>query len=185
MELYPVKAILLYIAIYILVTALSVPGAVWLTIAGGFLFAQPWATLYVVTGATTGAILLFCIAKSGLGDRLLPEKGGRLERMRQGFCKQGASYLLFLRLAPIFPFWLVNIAPAFLGVSLFTYSWTTLLGILPGAFVYAQLGASLDLFIAANGGQVSLASFWSLKMQLAFFGLALLALLPVFLKRYR
>jgi uncharacterized membrane protein YdjX (TVP38/TMEM64 family) len=181
---HPWTAPLAYMLAYVLVVALSVPGATVMTLSGGFLFGAMAGTLYAVIGATIGATLLFLVAKTSLGDVLLTRMGGRVERMRQGFAEDALSYLLVLRLIPIFPFFLVNLAPAFLGVPLRVYMVATFLGIIPAGFVYALAGAGIGS-VLDRGGALSASGILTPQILGALVGLALLAMLPVIYKRFR
>jgi uncharacterized membrane protein YdjX (TVP38/TMEM64 family) len=145
-----IGALAIYAAIYVVVVALSLPGGLILTLAGGFLFGWFLGGLVTVIAATAGATLIFLIARSSLGETLAERAGPRLAALRDGFQADALNYLLFLRLVPVFPFWLVNIAPALLGVSLKTYLIGTFFGIVPGTFAFAFLGAGLDSVIAAQ-----------------------------------
>jgi uncharacterized membrane protein YdjX (TVP38/TMEM64 family) len=129
---------------------LSLPGGAVLTIAGGFLFGWFLGGVASIVGATIGACAVFLIARSSLGDFLAARAVPWLSRFRQGFQEDAFSYLLFLRLVPIFPFWLVNLAPGLLGVSFATYVATTILGIIPGTFAYSLAGNGLDSLIEAQ-----------------------------------
>lgn len=180
---HPWTAPLGYMFVYIAVVVFSLPVATVMTVSGGFLFGAVAGTLYAVIGATVGATLLFLIAKTSLGDVLLARAGGRFERMRQGFADDALSYLLVLRLIPIFPFFLVNLAPAFLGVSLRTYVIATFFGIMPGGFVYALAGAGIGS-VLDQGGAVSIGGVLTPQILGALFGLALLAMLPVVYRRF-
>lgn len=180
----PVTAPLVYMALYTTATALSIPGAVFLTLIGGFLFPQPWATAYVVTAATLGAMLIFLAAKTALGESLRKKAGGLIEKMRAGFQDNAVSYLLFLRLVPIFPFWLVNLAPAFFGVPLFTFAWTTFFGIIPGSFVFSQAGAGLGA-IFDSGDTFSIDAVLNNDIKIALIALGVFALLPVVIKKIK
>lgn len=177
-EQHPVLAPLAFLAVYAAVIALSVPGGAILTIAGGFLFGIVPATLYVVVGATIGATIVFLIARSTLGDALRARAGPRIRRMEEGFRKDALSYLLVLRLIPAFPFWLVNIVPALLGVPIRTYVLGTLVGIIPGSFVYASVGNGLGAVFDA-GQTPDLAVIFEPAILLPIVGLAVLALLPI------
>lgn len=139
-----------YALIYVLAVAVSVPGGALLTITGGFLFGWLAASIVTVLAATIGATLVFLIARSALGHVLARKAGPRLQRLAEGFREDALSYLLFLRLVPVFPFWLVNLAPALLGVPLPVYVTGTLIGIIPGTVAFAVLGAGLDSIIAAQ-----------------------------------
>lgn len=143
-------ALAAFIAIYAAVVALSVPGGAVMTIAGGFLFGWLAGGIASVIAATIGATVIYLVAKSTLRDFLTARAGPRLTRFAEGFREDAFSYLLFLRLVPIFPFWLVNLAPGLLGVSFPTYVLTTSLGILPGTFAFSLAGNGLDSVIGAQ-----------------------------------
>lgn len=181
---HPYLAPVIYIALYALTTALSIPGGAILSIFGGFLFPQPFSTLFVVIGATIGATAIFLIAKTAFGETLKEKTGDKLQKMRSGFEENAASYLLFLRLVPLFPFWLVNLAPAFFGVALFTFVWTTFIGIIPGAFVFTQAGAGLDAIFAA-GESFSVDSIFNNQIKIALVALGIFALIPIIIKKIR
>lgn len=181
---YPLLAPLMFIAIYMISTAFSIPGGIFLSIFGGFLFPQPYSTIYVVTGATLGAIIIFLAAKTALGDYMKGKAGPLMIKMQEGFREDAASYLLFLRLVPIFPFWLVNLAPAFFGVSLRTFAWTTFIGIIPGAFVFTQAGVGLGA-IFDSGESLSINTIFNTQVKIALIALGIFALLPVAIKKLR
>ncbi len=143
-------ALACFIALYAVTVALSLPGGAVLTIAGGLLFDWFLGGTASVIGATPGATVVFLIARSTLRDFLVARAGPRLKRFSDGFREDAFSYLLFLRLVPIFPFWLVNLAPGLLGVSFATYVVTTFLGIIPGTFAFALAGNGLDSVIEAQ-----------------------------------
>lgn len=143
-------ALAVFVALYALTVALSLPGGAVLTIAGGFLFGWLVGGAASVIGATLGAVAVFIVAKSALSDVLQARAGPMLSRFREGFHRDAFSYLLFLRLVPIFPVWLVNLAPALLGVPFTTYVVTTILGIIPGTFAFSLAGAGLDSVIEAQ-----------------------------------
>jgi uncharacterized membrane protein YdjX (TVP38/TMEM64 family) len=193
-------AVLSYMALYIVAIALSVPGAVFLTVAGGFLFGLVIGTTAAVIGATIGATIIFLIARTALGEPLLRRAGPRASQLAQGFREDAFSYLLFLRLVPAFPFFLVNLVPAFAGVGLLPFVAATALGVIPGALVYAFAGTGLDSVIAAQkeghdaclaAGKGGCAMTFNatdvLTPQLigALIALGLLALVPVVVKRLR
>ena len=168
-----------YIAIYGALVALSVPGAAVLTIAGGFLFGIWTGAVCAVIGATLGATALFVAARAGLGG--LAQRAGRfVSQLEAGFRADAFSYLLVLRLVPIFPFWLVNLVPALVGVRLATFVLATFLGIIPGSFVYASLGSGLGSVVE----EPDLAIVFEPRVLLPVVGLALLALIPVGYKRW-
>lgn len=167
-----------YMAIYIVVVAFSLPGGAIMTITGGFIFGPVFGTLWTVIGATIGATALFVAAKTSLGDYFRSRAAGRIKRMEEGFRENAFNYLLFLRLVPIFPFFLVNLAPAFLGVSLRTYVVATFVGIIPGTFIYALVGNGLGAIFDA-GGTPNLGIIFRPEIFAGLIGLALLAVFPV------
>lgn len=178
-------AIMAFIVIYAVSTALSLPGGAVLTITGGFLFGTWFGTLYAVIGATAGAIAVFLIAKTSLGDALRAKAGPSLRKMEAGFRENALSYLLVLRLIPLFPFFLVNIVPAFLGVPLRTYAIATFFGIIPGAFVFASVGSGIDSVLAQMDSEFDPASVLTPQVITALVGLAVLSLLPVAYKKFK
>lgn len=145
-----VLAVLAYIGLYIAAVALSVPGAVFLTVSGGFLFGVGVGGSAAVIGATIGATVIFLVARTALGEPLLRRAGPRVAQLAQGFRDDAFSYLLFLRLVPAFPFFLVNLVPAFAGVRLGPFVLATALGVIPASFVYAFAGTGLDSVISAQ-----------------------------------
>jgi uncharacterized membrane protein YdjX (TVP38/TMEM64 family) len=175
-----IVAALLYVAVYSLLVALSVPGAAVLTIAGGFLFGTWLGALCAVIGATLGATMIFLAARAGLGG--LAQRAGRfIGKLEAGFRADAFNYLLVLRLVPIFPFWLVNLVPALVGVRLTTYVLATFLGIIPGTFVYASIGNGLGDVVE----EPDLRILFKPSVLVPIVGLALLALIPVGYKRWR
>jgi uncharacterized membrane protein YdjX (TVP38/TMEM64 family) len=180
----PVLAALAYAGVYAAVAAFSIPGGAVLTILGGFLFGTWLGTAYAVTGATIGSVAVFLAARTALADTLRAKAGGAVQRMRQGFQENALSYLLFLRLIPVFPFWLVNLVPALVGVRLGTYVLGTFAGIIPGTLVYASVGNGLDALVAA-GGAPSLGIIFRPEILGPIVGLGVLSLLPVAVKKWK
>lgn len=195
-------AIALYIALYIAIAALSIPGGLIVTVASGLLFGWLIGTIATVIGATIGATLLFLTARTSLGEPLRRKAGPWLSQFQKGFEKDAFNYLLFLRLVPAFPFWLVNLAPAFLGVRLSTYVITTLIGIIPGSLAFAYTGFGLESVIAAQKAAyeqclaekaadatcsftLEASSLVTREIIIAFLLLSIMALLPVLIKRLR
>lgn len=179
---HPYLAPIAYMAAYFAVTVLSIPGAIFLTLLGGFLFPQPFSTIYVVIGATLGAVILFLIAKTALGEPLRKKAGPFIQKMEKGFQENAASYMLFLRFVPLFPFWLVNLAPAFFGVPLWTFIWTTFVGIIPGVFVFTQIGAGLGSILDSSE-KLTLSSALTTDVKIALIALGIFALLPILIKK--
>ncbi len=173
-----------YMLVYIAATAISVPGAVFITLAGGFMFG-PWlATLYVVISATIGACLLFLAVKTALGAWLSQKAGGWVAKMEKGFQHDAFAYLLSLRLIPIFPFWVINIVPALLNVPLRTFFFATLIGIIPGSFVYCLVGNGLGA-VFASGQQPNLGIIFQPKILIPLLLLAALSLVPMIYKKLK
>jgi uncharacterized membrane protein YdjX (TVP38/TMEM64 family) len=175
-------AALVFMAVYIVTVAFSLPGATVLTIVSGFLFGAVWGTVLVIISATLGGTILFSIAKTTLSDVLRARAGAWLLRLEAGFRQHALSYLLVLRLVPIFPFFIINLVPAFLGVPLSTFILGTFLGIIPGSFVYATVGAGLGSVFDA-GGTFSLRGVLTPQIVTALVGLAVLAMIPVVYKQ--
>lgn len=175
---------LTFMIVYILVVAFSLPGGAVLTIVGGFLFGLVLGTSFVVVSATIGATALFLVAKTTIGDALKARMGPWLQKMEAGFQENAFSYLLAMRLIPIFPFFVVNLVPAFLGVRLKTYFVATLVGIIPGSVVYIQVGAGLGS-IFDSGQEFTAAGILTPDVILALVGLAILSLLPILYKKLK
>ena len=173
---------LIFGLIYFGAVALSIPGGVILTIAGGFLFGPYVATGVVVIGATCGATVLFLAARYAFADILRRKAGTAMRRMEDGFRTNALSYMLVLRLVPLFPFWLVNLVPAFLGVSIKTYVIGTLVGIIPGTFVYALVGDGAGAVLDA-GEDLNLGIIFEPRFLAPIVGLAALACIPILYKR--
>ncbi len=171
-------AIVLFVLIYALVVAFSVPIAIVITPAGGFLFGVWLGAMLSVIGATLGSVAVFLAARTALYDLFHARAGAALARFQEGFRRDSFSYLLFLRLVPVFPFWLVNIVPALLGMRLGPYMLATLIGIIPAAFVYAGVGASFGLLFE-RGESPDLGIIFEWRFLLPLLGLAVLALVPV------
>jgi uncharacterized membrane protein YdjX (TVP38/TMEM64 family) len=179
-----VVAPLIYILVYTGVAALSVPGGAILTITGGFLFG-PWlGGLYSLVGATIGGSIVFLIARTSFGDLLRERAGPALRKLEAGFREDSANYLLFLRLVPLFPFWLVNLVPAFFDVSLRSFVLFSFIGMAPGSFVYSSVGAGAGALIA-RGETPDLRIIFQWQVLGPLTALAVLALVPVVYKRVK
>lgn len=200
------SAIAIFILLYVAVAALSIPGGAVVTISGGLLFGWFIGTLATVTGATIGATLLFLAAKTSLGETLKAKTGPWLKDLQKGFEENALSYMFFLRLVPVFPFWLVNLAPALLGVNLGTYLFATFFGIIPGSLAFSYVGQGLESVImaqkaayesclASNAAASNEASACKFELDasalittdliIAFALLSVVSLLPVLIKRLR
>lgn len=170
-------SILLFIAAYIVVAGLALPGAVILTLAGGFLFGSLLGTLFVNLGATTGAVLAFLASRYLLHDVVEQKFGKWLGPLQEGFAKNAFSYLLTLRLIPLFPFFVINLVSGLTRVSVGTYAGATAIGIIPGSFVYAYAGRQL-------GSINTLKEIASPNVIGAFVLLGLFALIPIVYKKF-
>lgn len=193
-------AVLAFLVVYVAVVTLSIPGALYLTVTGGLLFGAAGGSLASFVGATAGATLLFLLARTALGEHLIRRAGPMAERLAEGFREDAFSYLLFLRLVPVFPFFLVNLVPAVAGVRLAPFVAATAIGIIPATIVFALVGSGLDSVISAeaSGFRACIAaarddchvdfdinSAFTPHLIAALVGLGVLALIPVAVKRLR
>jgi uncharacterized membrane protein YdjX (TVP38/TMEM64 family) len=174
-------AALAYVGVYALAVAFSIPGAVVLTLAGGFLFGAPLGTALTVVGATLGATGVFLFAQKIFGADALDRLGPAAQRLGEAIRRNAWSYLLVLRLVPLFPFFLVNLVPAFVGVRLATFVATTFVGIIPGTAVFSLAGAGLGSVLDA-GGALDLKTILTPEILAGLGGLALLSLAAIPLK---
>lgn len=180
----PILAACIYLLIYIASTALSLPLGTLLTFTGGFIFGTWLGGALTTVGATIGATILFVAARTAFGDYFRDRMGSAVQKMREKFQENEFSYILALRLAPIFPFVVVNVAPALAGAKLRNFVIATAIGIIPGTFVYASVGAGLDAIFAAGGKPDAQAIFqWEVIGPLIL--LAGLALAPTIWKQIK
>ncbi len=171
-------AAMVFVVVYILTTALSIPGAGILTLSGGFLFGTMATTLYVIVGATTGASLAFLSARYLVGSRLQEKYQEQFRKFNNEVKRNGAHYLLVLRFIPVFPFFLINFLAGLTKIPIKTFIWTTAIGIIPATAVFAFAGQQI-------GSINSLSEILSRKVLAAFAVLALVALVPVIWKRLK
>lgn len=182
---YGILAILMFVLVYAGAVSISFPGASLLTIFGGFMFGAAVGGLAVVFGATIGATIIFLLARTVLGDSLRDRAGPSLQKFEAGFRDGELSYMFVLRLVPLFPFWLVNLAPAFLGVSTRNFVIATFFGIIPATFVYATAGAVGSEAIE-RGEDLNLSGLLlEPKVMFLIGGLIVLALIPVLYKKFK
>ncbi len=177
-----------FLVVYILAVAFSFPAASVLTIFGGFLFGWMIGGATVAVGATAGASLIFLATRSAFGGFLRARVGGFVKRLADGFRENAFGYLLVIRLAPVFPFFVVNIAAALFDISLGRFVAATFVGILPGTFAYAYLGQGVDsVLVAARdaGRSASLSDLVTPDITLAFAALAVVAAIPTVVARLR
>lgn len=176
-------AIAIFLLIYVNVVAFSLPGSQLLTITGGLLFGFILGTALAVIGATVGATTLFLVATRIFGKNATEKLGRRAMVLAASIKGSAWSYLLALRLFPLAPFFVVNLAAAFVGVPLRTFVFTTLFGIIPGSFVYSLSGAALAKALDA-GNSSDIETMVSPELIMALVGLAALALLTIPVKTY-
>ena len=181
------SSVLGFILIYIVLVAFSVPGAAIMTLIGGFLFGGIFATLWVVIAATTGATISYLAVSLAFSDlRFKPLKNSQssIEKMRQGFQKNELNYLLFLRLLPIFPFFVINIAAGILNVKLRHFVLGTFFGIIPGSFIYSWVGSSLG-FALSQRKMVDMGIIFSPPILFPIISLALLSVAPIIYQKIK
>jgi uncharacterized membrane protein YdjX (TVP38/TMEM64 family) len=181
---HPWIAPCLYVAAYAASVALSLPQAALLTVSGGLLFGTLIGGALAVTGATIGAVLLFLIARSAIGGRLEARGGVALGKLRGELRRNGFSYLLAIRLIPVVPFWLVNLAAALCGMRLRPFAIATFLGIMPATFVLASIGTGIS-DVLARGERPDLGLLLSWPVLGPLLALAVLSLIPVIWRKWR
>jgi uncharacterized membrane protein YdjX (TVP38/TMEM64 family) len=175
-------SLFIFALLYVVVAAASLPIAAFLTIVGGYLFGPVINLLIVDICATLGAVLLFLAIKTTFGEILQKKATPWMRKMEKGFQKNSFSYLLFLRLIPLFPFWAVNICAALLNVPLKTFLLATVLGILPGTLVYSFLGNGLEVLLK-EGQTLNMSTLFKPEIFWPLFGLAFLSLLSLVYKK--
>lgn len=145
-EKHPYTSPLIFIGIYIIYSSLALPGILILTILGGFLFPLHLSTFYVICSATMGGSILFLSTRIASGN-FLSKKVEFFSKIEKGFQKNASSYMLFLRLVPLFPCWFVTVSSALFGVRLPTFIWTTFIGIAPCAFLLTSMGTGIMMML--------------------------------------
>ena len=194
-------AVLIYSAVYVGVVALSLPGAGILSIVGGFVFGWALSAPITVVAATIGAIIVFQIVKTSLGATLAEKAGPFVQRLSDGFAEDAFNYLLFLRLVPAFPFFVINAVAGVSRVPLKTFILATFVGIIPGSYAFAWLGRGLgsvidaqslvhNACVAEKGAancpfELSVTSLVTPQLLLAFAALGVVSLIPVALKKWK
>lgn len=180
-------SVLVFMGIYVAVVAFSLPGALIMTLTGGFLFGLFPGVLFVVTAATLGAIAIFLAAKFGLGDALskkIDADSGVIGKIYDGLRENEISFLFLMRLVPAFPFFAANLVPALMGISLRNFAFTTFFGIMPGSAVYTWVGSGLGE-VFASGEAPSLGIIWEPQVLGPILGLCALAALPIIIKQFK
>ena len=182
-----VLALLAFMAVYAVATAVSFPGAVVLTLAGGYLFGTWTGGAATVLGATVGAIMVFYVVQTSLGAALRAKAeadGGTLKKVIDGVGQGAFGYILTLRLIPLAPFWLVNVAAALAHVPLRAYALATFIGIMPATFIYSGVGAGIGTLVA-RGQTPDLGVIFEPRVLLPLVALGLLSLGTTLYQRRR
>ncbi|MDE8348664.1 MAG: VTT domain-containing protein [Acidocella sp.] len=174
---HPVAAPFVFISIYTAAVALSLPVGLWLSLLGGLLFGMWLGSLLTVVSASCGAIILFLLARGLLAPFFEQKFAGKIAKLRPGLERDGFGYLLALRLMPVFPFWLVNLAPALIGMRLAPYAAASFLGMIPTSFVLNAVGSGLGATLA-TGARPNASMLLRPGIMLPLMALALLAILP-------
>jgi uncharacterized membrane protein YdjX (TVP38/TMEM64 family) len=177
-------AALTFVAVHTTVVAFSLPASAAMATASGFLFGVELGAGLSLVGATAGSIALFFAARSAFYDLFRARAGAALARLEEGFRRDGFSYLVFLRIVPVFPAWLTTIVSALLGVRPAVFIAGTVLGVIPGCFVFAGIGADFGRLFR-SGGAPDLGVIFQARTFLPLLGLGVLALLPVLYRRWR
>lgn len=180
-------AVLVFMAVYVAIVSFSLPGATVATLTGGFLFGTFPGVLFNVGAATTGAVVIFLAARWGLGDRLaarMDASKGRVKAIKQGIDENQWSMLFLIRLVPLVPFFVANLVPALVGVSLWRFALSTFFGIIPGGLVYTSVGAGLGE-VFARGETPDLGVIFEPHILWPIVGLCALAALPMVIKAVR
>lgn len=180
----PLQAAAIYLAIYVGSVAVSLPGALILSLTGGFLFGPVGGGFGAVTGASLGSTITFLVFRTAFGDALRRKPGALLTRIEEGFRGDAFNYLLTLRLIPAFPLLVVNVAAGLMNIRVRTFMLASVLGMIPSSFVYAGIGAGLG-HLFAQGGPVTLETLFSPRIYLPIIGMGVLAFLPPLWRHWR
>lgn len=180
---YLFVAVIVYLLVYALATIFMLPGALWITISGGFLFGLVGGSAATVVGATLGATTLFFIARTSVGKPLRARAGPFLKKLEAGFREDALSYMFFMRFMPMVPYPVSNIAPALLGAKPREFILATSIGIIPGVVAYTWVGAGLG-GIFDRGEDLNLGGL-AAQITPPLLALAVVSLIPVVIKRFR
>jgi len=170
---HPASVIAGYVAVYIIVTSLSLPGAAIMSLAGGACFGLLVGTLAVSFASTIGATLACFVARFILHDWIQSRFSNIFEKINSGIDSEGAFYLFTLRLIPLFPFWMINLSMGLTKIPLRTFFWVSQVGMLPGTIVYVNAGKELGKIESLSG----------IISPTLLFSFALLGLFPITAKR--
>jgi uncharacterized membrane protein YdjX (TVP38/TMEM64 family) len=175
---HPLLSGLIFTCVYLAIVAVSLPVAVYLNITAGFLFGIVWGTIFAVTGATLGAILIFLAVNTAFGKWLEQKAKGWLKDLEKGFQKNAFNYLLAIRLIPVIPFWAVNIGAALFNIRLKPFIIATFFGIIPETALYTWMGSGLEGMIRA-GQSPSWDMFLTPSTLIPLLALPILPLIPL------
>lgn len=179
---HPVLTPLFFIILYISYAVLMLPGIALLSLLSGFLFPQPFSTLYVIIAATVGGSLLFLAARTAFTELLSENSSLFLTKLEKGFRRNASNYMLFLRLIPLFPFKIVNLAGAFFEVPFLVFAWTTFIGMIPSVIIYTQAGKGLSFYLD-NSKPLNLWELMDPILIVTLASLSLLSLVPILFKK--
>lgn len=178
----------LFVLIYAAAVSLSLPVGLWLSLGGGVLFGGWFGGVLTVIGASIGALVIFMVARSALAPFFQSKFGGKINKlapgMQAGLERDGFSYLLAVRLMPVVPFWLANLAPALLGMRLFPYAAATIIGLIPASLVLNAVGAGLASTLVPGQTPDAMVLFHPIIL-FPCIGFTALALAPVIWRRVK
>jgi uncharacterized membrane protein YdjX (TVP38/TMEM64 family) len=180
----PLFSLAVYVALYVVTVSISLPGALIMSLSGGFLFGPVLGGAAAVSGVTGGSTIVFLVSKSAFGTFMKAWENPLLLRVEEGFREDAFAYLLTLRLIPAFPLLLVNIAAGLMNVPLRTFLTASILGVLPSSMIYAGIGSGLG-HVFAQSGPIALSSLLSPQIYLPVIGMGALAFLPPLWRHWR
>ena len=183
-ETYYILSVLVFVAAYTILAACSIPGAAVMSLLGGFLFGVWAGSVWVVLAATAGATITFMAVNTAFGRLMRQRAANTSGRLSRGLAGNAFNYLFFLRLVPICPFFVINIAAGLVGMSLRTFVLATFLGIIPGSVIYAWVGSTLGETIK-RGEAIHTGIIYQPMILLPLLALAIMGLLPVAVRMIR
>jgi uncharacterized membrane protein YdjX (TVP38/TMEM64 family) len=179
---HPILSPLIFIGVYIVSVCLVLPDSTLLSLIGGLVFPFPLAVVYIVVAETIGAIIFFVILREMFKD--VRTERPFFKKLRIKFKKHQASYLMFLRLSHVFPFWLTNVCAAYFDIRLKTFIWTCFLGVIPLSIILADAGRSLSHLFAKNS-YLTIADIFTPEIKFALIAVGLLSLAPIIYEHVR
>ncbi len=177
---HPFLSLLIFFSIYLIVTVSLIPGLLVLDMVAGFIFVQPIAFFIVLFSLSLGGFILFVASRHAFSDLLKNKEGKWISKIQKGFRKYQEGYLVFLRVIPFFPFGAISIALGFTQISLFKFTWTTMLGSLPSVYILTSAGRELNSIVSQGFSERELMT----PKILIIYALFIIAVLgPLFLKK--